>query len=164
MRALLLSHQLASRRMLIDFPPLCSQSFYSPTDTLVSPCTQKLHLAKKKHHLKCAVRAISVKHSSDVVCLRTEANRFPSTTRSLALVQRSNSASLPDSRTPTASCIPTTPQKQSSAWVSQARTLRLSNLSMGSMVYRLEGDRSWICIGRECSSAPHLLRLTLARF
>lgn len=28
------------------------QSFYSPTDTMVSPCTAKLHLAKKKHFNK----------------------------------------------------------------------------------------------------------------
>ena len=74
----LLSHQLASRRMLIDFPPLCRQSFYSPTDTLVSPCTQKLHLAKKKHHSKCDIRAISVEQSSDVAsCFAQRQTAFP---------------------------------------------------------------------------------------
>lgn len=32
---------------------MSSQSFYSPTDRMVSPCTAKLHLAKKKHFAKC---------------------------------------------------------------------------------------------------------------
>jgi hypothetical protein len=27
-------------------------NFYSPTDNMLSPCTSKLNLAKKKHHLK----------------------------------------------------------------------------------------------------------------
>lgn len=29
-----------------------ASNFYSPTDNMVSPCTSKLNLAKKKHHLK----------------------------------------------------------------------------------------------------------------
>jgi Spo12 family len=29
-----------------------SNSFYSPSDSVVSPCTSKLNLAKKKHHMK----------------------------------------------------------------------------------------------------------------
>lgn len=30
----------------------CSQSFYSPTDTMVSPCTKKLVQSKKRHYTK----------------------------------------------------------------------------------------------------------------
>lgn len=47
-------------RMLIQSED--SSSFYSPTDTLVSPCTQKLHLQKGK-------RWANVKQAASVRCI-----------------------------------------------------------------------------------------------
>ncbi|CAD6585411.1 MAG: hypothetical protein CYPHOPRED_003074 [Cyphobasidiales sp. Tagirdzhanova-0007] len=43
----------------LPFDNLRRQSFYSPTDTMVSPCTAKLHLAKKKHFNKGKPLALS---------------------------------------------------------------------------------------------------------
>merc|ERR1712093_93235 len=51
--------EMGGKALLAKKMAASGQSFYSPTDTMVSPCTAKLHLAKKKHFTKGKPLALS---------------------------------------------------------------------------------------------------------
>ncbi|KAL7008809.1 hypothetical protein EMMF5_001555 [Cystobasidiomycetes sp. EMM_F5] len=51
--------EMGGKALLAKKMAASGNSFYSPTDTIVSPCTAKLHLAKKKHFTKGKPLALS---------------------------------------------------------------------------------------------------------